>query len=479
MNTSRMRSLLSLVLLAAVLCPLLPVHASTSTAMFQMGDGSYYHPGTGLRASTKAQLMRDLGIPVDPATSSDGDVLSAISRAKTQLQERLVQKQQLPAVTITTKTVNDIWLPVTLAIWDKTTNQVTLKEILRKGKDVQAIDPVQVRVSFSNGVNSEYVMRDPQQIIVGNIHPVMQKRSGTQSELVPVIYTPYSEGIHTTSMIKSGHRYINDVVTQVYQDLRAQQAPSAAFKGRLLVDVIDPQTVNAIALIEHADTDSMQANPKEVAESFYVTVAANQNDVYAYARSSAGALGLVQFIPSTYNWLVKQRADLGIIPDFETGMRNPANAIKAQIAYLDLLIREIPEITPAVFNTQHARVQEYLVAAYNGGSGKVRRAITEWDANVLGQQKATLAQVIAKHATLDKKLSSLQAKIKATKNKTTLKTLRGELATVQKQHDIIASQEVSLKKFSLAPETRSYVQKYRSALAVTKQIENSIYLATY
>ena len=475
-----MRSLFSFLLLVTLLAPLVPVHASTSTVMFQMSDGSYYHPGTGKKAATRAQLLLDLGIPTESISPLEGqDVAQAIARAKTLLQDRLLQKQQSQNAVITTKAVNDTWLPVTLAVWDKTTNQVSLREIMRKGKDVQALDGLNVQVIFSNGVNSEYGTPGDTQIIVGNIHPILKQKSTTQSELVPVIYTPYSEGIHTTSMVKSGHSYINDVVTQVYQELRTQQVPSGSLKGRLMVDVVDPETVKAIALIEHADTATMQVNPKEVAESFYVTVAANQNDVYAYARSSAGALGLVQFIPSTYNWLVKQRPDIGLIKDFETGMRTPTNAIKAQIAYLDLLIREMPEITPTIFDTQRSRVQEYLVAAYNGGSGKVRRALDEWDANVLGQQKTNLAELASKHATLDKKVADLQAKIKATKGAAALKTLKAELATVQKQHDIIASQEINLKKFALASETRSYVQKYRSALAVTKQIENSIYLATY
>ena len=65
-------------------------------------------------------------------------------------------------------------------------------------------------------------------------------------------------------------------------------------------------------------------------------LAANEDSAFDAAISSAGAAGLVQFIPSTYALMVKKRPDLGLIPDFREGMANHRNAVKAQVASLRL-----------------------------------------------------------------------------------------------------------------------------------------------
>jgi hypothetical protein len=250
-------------------------------------------------------------------------------------------------------------------------------------------------------------------------------------QLEDVVYVPYSAKLHTPEMVAWGKETLDANVLKAYADYRALGLRSRAFPDRLLVDVVTPEQLEAIAIIEHLSEGSLLgANGRLAMESVYVVLGANQDDAYAYSRSSAGAKGLFQFIPSTYK-LMAARKELKLDPDFETGMATPVNAIKAAVAYLDAELAGMPLAVKDLFAVDRDRVIEYLAAAYNGGGTRIRRAVAMWG-DAWSEPHA------------------------------------GEIAAASKRHGARSATVTKMKNATLRDETISYVKKLRQTLAMLR-----------
>ncbi len=99
--------------------------------------------------------------------------------------------------------------------------------------------------------------------------------------------------------------------------------------------------------------------------------------------SSAGAGGMIQMIPRTYEGIRQQHPAIDLAVDFVTGMRNHANALEAMLLYIsdtwNYLQRQEevqnalrnglaskPELLAAGYNSNPMRLPQYLK---NGGAG--------------------------------------------------------------------------------------------------------------
>ena len=78
------------------------------------------------------------------------------------------------------------------------------------------------------------------------------------------------------------------------------------------------------------------------------------------AESPAGAIGIAQFMPRTWEWLI-QKYDL---PDWD--MRNPVHSIAMQGIYMTYLLERCGDDT---------NKWECALASYNAGEGRVLKAI--------------------------------------------------------------------------------------------------------
>ncbi len=112
----------------------------------------------------------------------------------------------------------------------------------------------------------------------------------------------------------------------------------------------------------------------------------NELDTYRYSVSSAGAGGMVQMIPSTYQMVRRRHPGVGLNPDFVTGMRNHGNALEAMLLYMrdtwnDLLLSS--DVTYAL-DAKLATQPELLSAGYNSNPAKlggyIRRGGSAWRA---------------------------------------------------------------------------------------------------
>ncbi len=435
---------------------------------FIMADGRYFRPAS-------------LGTTTVDATATAGtDQPVSFSLKEAILRGREMLNAQLAAANAKRKKLKTVpnqkaWVDVTLAIWNSASNDLRLVKIQKSGERVrQAADegaPITMR--FSNGVNSQFAVASAgQDVVVAVESPIFTEkwlsRRRKVYELREVVYTPYSDQLQTPEIVSWGKSSLDAVVAGVYGELRGKGTPSRAFPGRLLTDVIDPNLVKAVIMIEHLgprvllDGDAVPA-----VESVYAVYALNQADAYAYSRSTAGAKGLVQFIPSTYK-LMTRRSELGLIRNFDAAMADPANAIKAEAAYLDSELAALPPSARDLYGADPARVDEYLAASYNGGSARVSKAIAAWGDGWSEDHSGKIAQLTTARRQLVSKVKLLGRQIKKEAKLKARKKMKNDQYLAQKQLDADIARLALLKKAALRVETVEYIKKLRAVMAVLK-----------
>lgn len=381
------RFFFALILLTANCALLTSAHAAELPAgVFQMHDGSYFHPADGFVTANLDEMLAHVS-STSAATSTPE--LPPPAPVSFPLKLAIARAQKLLSATMTPPRVEKSdtgFRDVSLALWDPKTDAIRVVEVKKKGIELQRVTPgaPKITVVRSNGINSEFSVATGE-VVVAIRYPIYTDRKISKKKTVydvtDAVYTPYSRAIHTPEMVAAGKRWFDETVSGLFADLRASGVPSRAFPDKLLADVMDENFVKSIAIIEHLDNSAFTKNPQRQIESFYVTLAANEDDAYDFAKSSAGALGLVQFIPKTYAALVKW-PHLHLNPNFEAGMRDPVNAIRAQTAYLDYLLSRLPDEATASYATNRDLSNEFVAAAYNGGATRVAKAMAVWEENL-------------------------------------------------------------------------------------------------
>ena len=409
-----MRRTIRTVFLALIGCFALVASAHAQElppGVFLMHDGNYFQPSSGFVTSDLSLMLAHLststqqGVPLSQVstTTTGGGVIAPVDSTSTSaadasstslvfpLKAAIVRAQAMLNAQIDPKakplvlTADDGWRDITLVIWNPSTDALRLVTGKKEGTKLTNLSPGagSIRITYSNGVNSSFVI--PNEVVVAIKYPIYdeKKLSKKKSEFLvhDVVYTPYSKALHTPQMVAEGKRWFDQQVAQVYADLRSAKIPSRAFPGKQLADVIDPSFVKSIAIIEHTDEGVLNGDMSPSIETFFVQLASNETDTFDYSRSSAGALGLVQFIPSTYKSIASKWPTLHLNPDFEVGMRDPENAMRAQAAYLDYLLACLPDEAKTAYASDRSRANEYIAAAYNAGPTIVAKAMQVWNEN--------------------------------------------------------------------------------------------------
>lgn len=420
-----------------------------------------------LGAPLSGMVLAQAEVPARSSADQGNMLLTAIQTARAELQTRvdaeLANLKRKPKIVTSTS----VAVPVTLAIWNSDSNVVTYHDFTKQGVKLmpKASVEAQVRVRLDNGVNTEYEVVGGRGVVVGNIHPIF-KSIGTAKQprfsLEPAAYVPYSAGLRLPALVAAGEAYLERNVQAVFAELRANGVRSLAYPHKLLADIIAAPLVKSIIAIEHVSATSLlKGDSSEYLDKFYITLAGNEHRAYAYSRSTAQARGIVQFIPATYKSLQKLQPALLLTKDFQLGMEDPFNAIKAQIALLDYNITLLPKAVRDESESDAKSLGAYLAGMYNGGSARVRKAIAAWGKawsidHTLAYAKAK-SEISSATAAIKRVQAALKKKGITTADKAKLNL---ELA---KERERLATNKSEAAKYAtgnLKRETILYVAKY-------------------
>lgn len=470
--------------------------ASTTHHFFQMADSRWYDPASGLTAATQQGLMdllfppvqqpQLLGVTTTPLLNSDPEtapatttpplqefpLLQAIRRGQDLLNEQLAHASG----TYNVKLLSAIpdWASVQVAVWHSASDTLDIISFEKRGTEIRGNDPRidEVNVLLSRQLQSQYELANDQDIVVAIRYPLyrpvtVKKTKKYQRE--DVVYSPYSPMLRTPEMIRYGSAWLDQEFQKIADDLRARGVKSKFDPTKSLADMLSSETARGILLIEHTDKTSLSKDAGSVYSQMLVTVAANGTSSYAYDDSYVGAQGFAQFMPTTYN-LVAKDASLGLPSSVEEGTRQFATAVKAELVYLDRLWSVMPDAAKTLLSADPDKAAEFVVAAYNGGEGRVQKASQVWgddwstpDTSQVKKAQTTLANATAA-------LKKAKKTLAAAKTAATKKTAQAAVTKAQSALNTAQSKYNSLQAGTLRDETIDYVAKFRLALQGIRQV---------
>ena len=304
----------------------------------------------------------------------------------TKFKERVAEAQKLLTarrVTLTSATSSPGF--VTIAAFDSDSSKIhTLsipkQTLLTRGTDVvlttaQGLN-VRLQVVRPNYVNSAVVVSEAstgKQLTPLVVEYPIEK-FGSVREMA--YYTSAHPALLSPEVTKHGQTYVRNMLDRAAERLKA--------KGK----TVSPELVDIaerLCVVEHVDHDRFRREDrKALYNEVYALYALNELDTYRYSVSTAGAGGMVQMIPSTYQMIRRMHPSVGLNPDFVAGMRNHGNALEAMLLYVQdtwsglALNQEVLDAMTAKSATQ----AELVAAGYNSNPAKLpaylRRGGTAW-----------------------------------------------------------------------------------------------------
>jgi hypothetical protein len=262
---------------------------------------------------------------------------------------------------------------VTMAALDPVTSQIHLVSMpkvlfLDKGSESTVTSSlgatIRLRVIRANGVNTAVTMFDTNgRSFVPLVVEYPIERNGALREMG--YYTSAHPALMSPEVVKAGQSYVRTMLDLAAKRLRT--------KGI----IVSPQIIDVaerLCIVEHTDhTRFNRENRLALFEEIAALFALNELDTYKFSVSTAGAGGMVQMIPSTYQMIRRLYPGVGLNPDFVLGMRNHGNALEAMLVYMydvwNRLSRD-PEVIYAL-SSKLATPPELLAAGYNSNPARL------------------------------------------------------------------------------------------------------------
>jgi hypothetical protein len=372
-------------------------------------------------------------LPSPPLLNIEEKIQEGISLLKSSLPLEYQTKNGKPTGSLVKK-------QIALAILDKTTGKVFEKRVWVKEDEIKnykktgsmtfepalANEELDIQPKWWNSFNTFYevhpvksflkefdeVKDGPDLVVIANKYLLpsdyivgLPERS--KAKYTEIIYVPYSESLHLPEIIAAGKQYLDGVVNQAFGQLESARTTSRSLPGRPVTAAVTRDFIKNIILVEHTDPDSFlvasDEKRKELTERVLVILGANRNFAYRYTGSPAGASGLAQFIKSTYRTIVSKYPDAHLIKDYNLGMADHINAVKAMVLFFDNYKKEIDnKITRRDAISQIGITEEMLAAAYNAGPTKVVKSVNKYGlAWISSQLNLAGASSIFRNETLD------------------------------------------------------------------------------
>jgi len=195
-----------------------------------------------------------------------------------------------------------------------------------------------------------------------------------------VVYTPYSPEIDTAEVRKAGLAYLMRQIEVAYRDLKTSNVRLGGF-SRLEARVTPTEVALVLSIIEHIDPLRFKNCPEgqetALVHEVLTVIGANTVNAYAYSKSPAGARGLFQFIPKTYNRIREKYPEAKLNRRFVAGCNDHVNAAKASLLLFDSDLGDVSRKWLLSLKRNVRAAGLYLAAAYNCGAKRVEESAKE------------------------------------------------------------------------------------------------------
>ena len=329
-------------------------------------------------AQTATVNGETLNVPETSARTGN-ESLSAAALSADDINQKIAEAKELLGEQPALKSLET----VRLAVLDPQSSQIQFLSLskdsfLLKGADLsantEAGQAVRIKVIRANGVNTAVSITDA--VSNQNLFPLIVEfpivKGGSLKETA--FYTSAHPALISDDVTASGQAYITTML--------AQASASLAKNGV----TVDPELVTIaehLVVVEHTDHRRfLNEDRKSLFPEILSLYALNQNNTFNYSVSTAGAGGMIQMIPRTYEATRQAYPAAKLEPDFVKGMRDHSNALKAMLLYMhdtwnglqrssdvqDALRNGIatkPELMAAGYNSNPTRLPVYLK---NGGA---------------------------------------------------------------------------------------------------------------
>ncbi|HYO90898.1 MAG TPA: hypothetical protein VEQ40_04650, partial [Pyrinomonadaceae bacterium] len=278
---------------------------------------------------------------------------------------------------------------VTLAALDPSTSQIHLitlpKDIfLRRGSEAtvttQLGATVSLRIIRANGVNTAVTVFESatNRSFVPLLVEYPIERNGYLREMA--YYTSAHPALLSADIVNAGKAY-----TRTMLDLAARRLrDKGVFISPQILDIAE-----RLLIVEHVDhTRFLRENRLALYEEIFSLYALNELKTYNYSVSTAGAGGLVQMIPSTYQMIRRLHPGIGLNPDFVLGMRNHGNALEAMLLYMYDVWNNLMSNSDVSYalSAKWATPADLMAAGYNSNPARlplyIRRAGAGWRSQI-------------------------------------------------------------------------------------------------
>jgi hypothetical protein len=289
-----------------------------------------------------------------PNDAPDFDYRDRIEEAQALVAKQPVQKDDIQ-VGQNGKLSHFVW---TLAVGQKT-GPLTLVRMDETGKNDQGFT---VTWPVDNFLNTKFHVEKPDGYIVFAQRRPVHGKDGYEE----AVYTAYAPELDTKKMRAAGMDYLRHLQRMAYNKIEDHDVRSRVTPAETVADKIPTSMVLRLMITEHVDPLHMKyVGIEQCIHEVLITVAANQSHAYAYARSSAGALGLPQFMEESYQMVRDNYPKALLEPNFELGMGDLRNAVLASVLLLDLELTQLPRDYLKKVTDSSQQFAAFLAAGYN------------------------------------------------------------------------------------------------------------------
>ncbi len=192
-----------------------------------------------------------------------------------------------------------------------------------------------------------------------------------------IVYLPYTEDTYDPLFVSGGKDFLLSTARKALDDLRLANAPSLAYPGEHLADVVPAEVITTLAVIEQTDDADFVTKKEDAFNEVLNQYGLKREEAYRYSVSRAAAIGPMQFTDKkgngTYSLVVRRCTAAKLDPNFERGATDLLNVMKAAICLLDLELAQMRDDIRLAYHDNKRVLGIFPVAAYNGGPKNVTK----------------------------------------------------------------------------------------------------------